>query len=99
VPDANTAEVTDNAARQRYELPVGGQIAFADYRRIQGAGGPVLVIPHVETPPSRRGGGVAAALMAGIVAHARAEGLKIAPVCPYAVAWFRRHPEAQDRLE
>jgi predicted GNAT family acetyltransferase len=86
--------VTDNQALSRFELDVDGQTAFADYRRGDGR----LVIPHVETPVALRGGGVASHLMQGIVDHARAEGLKIVPVCPYAVAWMRRHREYADLL-
>jgi predicted GNAT family acetyltransferase len=36
--------------------------------------------------------------MEGIAVLAREGGLKIAPRCPYAVAWFRRHPEDSDVL-
>jgi len=36
--------------------------------------------------------------MAGIAAHARAEGFKIVPSCPYASAWFARHPDEADLL-
>jgi predicted GNAT family acetyltransferase len=86
--------VTDNAARSRFELDEGGLIAFADYQREGGR----LVIPHVETPPALRGGGVAGRLMAGVALHARAEGLKIVPLCSYAAAWMRRHPEHGDLL-
>ena len=86
--------VTDNAPRHRYELVEHGQVAFADYQVRDG----VVVIPHVETPPSLRGGGMAGRLMQGIVEHARARGLKIAPVCPYAAAWLRRHPQHADLI-
>jgi predicted GNAT family acetyltransferase len=86
--------ISDNSALSRFELLVEGQLAFADYRREPGR----LVIPHVETPPALRGHGVAARLMDGVVAHARAEGLKITPLCSYAAAWFQRHREHQDLL-
>jgi predicted GNAT family acetyltransferase len=36
--------------------------------------------------------------MAGVVADARARGLKITPLCGYAAAWLRRHPDAADLL-
>ena len=94
--DEDAGGVVDNAARQRFELAVQGQIAIADYRRIERDGVAVLVIPHVETPPALRGGGVAGRLMAGIAAIARARAEKIVPSCPYAAAWFRRHPEEMD---
>jgi predicted GNAT family acetyltransferase len=37
--------------------------------------------------------------MEGIVARARAEGLKVVPICSYAVSWFRRHPDVGDVLK
>jgi predicted GNAT family acetyltransferase len=86
--------VTDNAARRRFELEEQGEIAFATYRR----DGDVVTIPHVEAPEALRGKGSAGRLMEGVVALARGQGFKIAPRCPYAAAWFRRHPEAADVL-
>lgn len=85
-------EFRDNAARNRFELEVDGQVAFADYRRQPGR----LVIPHVEAPPALRGTGAAGRLMEGVLAHARAEGLKVVPTCNYADAYIRRHKEHHD---
>jgi uncharacterized protein len=90
----NTGGVTDNPERSRFELDIGGQTVFATYRRQ----GPVLAIRHVEAPPPLRGTGAAGRLMQGIVEIARAEGLKVAPLCGYASAWMRRHKESQDLL-
>ena len=86
--------VTDNMVQHRFELTEDGGTAFAQYRRHPG----VLVIPHVEAPPALQGTGAAGRLMEGVVAHARAEGLKIVPSCPYATAWFKRHPNLADML-
>ena len=86
--------VTDNTARQRFELVEDGLTAFANYRR----SGANLVIPHVESPPPLRGKGTAARLMEGVVALARANGDTIMPLCSYARAWFLRHPEQGDVL-
>ena len=86
--------VIDNAARSRFELMEDGRMAFADYVRR----GEVLILPHVEADPALRGKGAAGRLMQGVVAQARAAGLKIRPTCSYAVAWMRRHPEEQDLL-
>jgi predicted GNAT family acetyltransferase len=86
--------VADNEAAQRFELNESGHTAFASYRR----SGDIVTIPHVEAPLELRGKGTAARLMEGIVALAREDAFKIVPTCPYAVAWFRRHPEASDVL-
>lgn len=94
VTDMGTMNVTDNTQLGRFELAENGQITFANYRR-EGAR---LAIRHVEAPPARRGKGSANRLMAGIVAHARTNGLTIIPICSYAVAWFRRHPDTADVL-
>jgi hypothetical protein len=34
--------------------------------------------------------------MQALAEHARAENLKLAPRCSYAVAWLKRHPEFDD---
>lgn len=84
--------ITNNVAKSRYELVEDGQVAFADYRLQSGR----LIIDHVESPPALRGTGVAGRLMQGVADEARTQGLKITPICSYAVAWLRRHPETQD---
>lgn len=89
-----TDAVTDNAGRSRFELEVDGQVVFASYRRMGGR----LAITHVEAPPALRGTGAAGRLMEGIAARARAEGVKLTPLCGYAAAWLRRHRQHADLL-
>jgi len=88
------SDVTDNASQQRYELDVDGQVVFATYRR----DGDVVSIRHVEAPVPLRGTGAADRLMQGIAAKARAEHLKLLPLCGYARSWLRRHREHRDVL-
>ncbi len=87
-------EVVDKAAKGRFELEVEGEVAFANYRREPGR----LVIPYVEAPTALRGTGAAGRLMEGVLAVARAEGLKVVPVCGYAAAYIRRHKQHHDLL-
>jgi len=86
--------ITDNSERQRYELDVDGQIVFALYRR----DGDTVHIRHVEAPVALRGTGAADRLMHGLAAKARAEHLKLLPLCGYARSWLRRHREYADLL-
>ena len=86
--------VRDNPSRCRYELEVDGQIVFLTYRR----DGNILTIPHVEAPPALRGTGAAGRLMEGVMHIARAENLRVVPICGYAAAWLRRHGEWRDLM-
>ena len=91
-------DLTDNPGRSRFEMPFdsddGERLVFADYIRR----GEALVIPHVEADPALRGSGAAGRFMRALADYARANGLKLAPTCGYAVAWFRRHPDDADVL-
>ena len=86
--------VTDQVSRQRFELVEDGKLAFADYRK----NGGTLVLPYVEADPALRGRGTAGRLMEGVMEIVRERGLKVQPVCSYAVAWLQRHPEHADLI-
>ena len=67
---------------------------FADYA----TKGDTRIILHVEADPALRGTGAADKFMRALSEYARAERLKLAPRCSYAVAWLKRHPEFSDIL-
>ena len=83
------AEVKDNPALGRFEMVESGQVVFADYRR----DGARLFIDHVEAPPALRGTGAAGRFMEGLAAQARHDGVTLVPICSYAAAWLKRHPQ------
>ena len=85
----------DNIEKQRFELVENGLIVFARYRQHDSR----YIIVYVEADPALRGSGAAGRLMTEIVALAREKKLQIVPRCAYAVAWFKRYPEAADVLE
>jgi len=85
----------DNTERQRFELVENGLTAFATYRRSDDR----VLIPHVESPVPLRGKGTADRLMRSVAEHLRRHQLKAVPLCGYARAWFRRHPEFADVLD
>jgi predicted GNAT family acetyltransferase len=57
-----------------------------------------IAIDHTGVPAAFRGRGIAELLVSRAIADARAEGLRILPLCSYVVAQFRRHPEWSDLL-
>ena len=88
-------KVTHNPAASAFEAQVGGQVARCEYRRHAGR----LDIVHTEVPPSAQGQGVAGALVREALAWARAEGLRVRPLCSYAEQYMREHPETHDLLD
>lgn len=90
-------EFRDNRDGQRFEQDFadadgGRRLVFCDYAQ-QGS---TRILLHVEADPALRGTGAARDFMQALAEHARAEGLKLAPRCSYAVAWLNRHREFDD---
>ncbi|PWR02842.1 N-acetyltransferase [Meridianimarinicoccus roseus] len=88
-------EDTDSKGRYAYDDGAGGPEAELTFSKL---GTSQIIIDHTEVPDAYRGLGVGIALVARAVADARAAGLKITPLCPYAAAQFRRHPDWHDVL-
>ena len=88
------SEVVDNRERHRFELEVEGVIAFASYEREDG----IVTFTHTIVPAKLQGRGIGSKLIKGALAVVRAEGLKVAPECPFVRAYIEKHPEQQDLL-
>lgn len=86
--------VSHRPEASRFECDVPGGPALCVYRRQ----GDLLLLTHTEVPPALEGRGIAAALVKATLDWARAEGLRVRPLCSYVAAYMRRHPETQDLL-
>ena len=84
----------DNIEKSRFELRVGDETVFADYRCQED----LLFITYVYAPPILRGTGAAGRLMDAVARRARDDGQRIVALCGYAGAWLRRHPAHRDLL-
>ena len=82
-----TCTISHNAALHRFETTVEGNLCVIDYRREDA----VVYLTHVGVPRPVGNRGIAAALTQAAFDWARAEGLQVMPVCPYVVAWVKRH--------
>ncbi|WP_416463693.1 GNAT family N-acetyltransferase [Sphingomonas sp. VDB2] len=91
---ADTGDVRNNEAEGRYELAVDGQLAIAAYDRREGA----LVFTHTQVPEALEGQGVGSRLVKDALADARAQNLKVVPLCEFVAAYIERHPQEQDLL-
>ena len=88
------SDVHDNPDEQRFELPVDGALAIAEYR----LDGPVITFTHTFVPEALRGRGIATRVVEGSLAAVRARGLSVEPQCATFVGYIRSHPETQDLL-
>ena len=86
------ADVRDNPAESRFELPIGNDIAFASYRRLPGR----VLITHTETPRALRGRGIASQLVKGALDLIRADGDKVIAGCGFVADYLDAHPEDAD---
>ena len=86
----------DFGSKGRYVYAADGAEAELTFSR---AGDRRLIIDHTGVPEAFRGQGIGLRLVARAVEDARAAGLKIIPLCPFAAAQFRRHPEWADVLD
>src|SRR6218665_2868313 len=91
VMPASAPDVIHNSHEQRFEATVEGHLNVADYVLSNGT----LVMTHAAVHPSLQGRGIAAAVVEGALAFARAEGLKVDPVCTYVQAYLHKHPESR----
>ena len=88
-------EIRRNDDAQRYELVIDGElVGVADYV----VNGSVVVVPHTEIASSRRGGGLGAVLVKGLLDDVRAQGCTVVPTCWFVREYIDQHPEEADLL-
>lgn len=86
-------KLTRDDASGRYELDLGdGERAIALFRKQ----GEALAITHTEVPTHLEGRGHGSALMRAVMDDIRARGERARPLCSFARAWIRRHPDVAD---
>ena len=89
-------ELEDHGHKGRYVVRnAGGAEAEMTFTR---SGDSRIIIDHTGVPDAFRGQGIGAKLVARAVEDARAAGKTILPLCPFAAAQFKRHPEWADVL-
>lgn len=86
--------VTHDQEAQRFEATVDGLRSLITYRRFLDR----LVLRHTEVPSPLEGKGLAAKLTRTALDFARANHLRVVPLCPYVSSFLRRYPEYQDLL-
>lgn len=96
--DNTDVEITleDNGSKGRYAVHGDGPDAEMTFTHV---GKTQMIIDHTEVPDAFRGQGIGLKLVQRAVDDARESGVKIIPLCPFAAAQFRRHPDWADVLK
>lgn len=89
-------EVRDEPAAQRFELRDDGELVGVATYVLAGS---VVVVPHTEISPDRRGEGLGAVLVVGLLEQTRAAGRTVRPLCWYVAEFVGEHPEYDDVVE
>lgn len=87
--DLDQLEVIHNKDEKRFELWIDGCLCKLDYLQ----DGKNFVITHVGVHPEFRGHGVAGKITQAGLEYAKQGSLRVIPMCSYAAAYIRRHPE------
>lgn len=82
-------EIINNKSERCFEVSVNGLLSKLDYLQDEDT----FVITHVGVHPDLRGQGMAGKLTQAGLEYAKARSLRVIPMCPYAAAYIRRHPQ------
>jgi len=85
-------DVRNNQSSSRYELLDGDEVVGIGDYRIEGD---VVVLPHTEVSPSRRGQGLGAVLVRGMLDDLDRSGRKVVPACWFVAEFIDGHPDYQ----
>ncbi len=81
-------DFTNQTEQQRYAAWQNNQVvAFAEYRATTGA----LMLTHTEVNQDLEGQGVGSSLIRFALDDIRNKGLHVVPMCPFVVAFIKRH--------
>ncbi len=93
--DPTEIPVVHNTTAKRFEITLNSKTAYSKYQ----LGGGKIIIGHTEVPEELEGRGLASRIVSTALDYARAQNLKVLPICPFAKSFIGRHLEYQDLLE
>ena len=88
---AKSAPVVHNAANQRFEMDVDGQLSVLEYTFKNHR----LFLTHTEVPPALQNQGLGTKLAHAALEYARKNELNVVAICPFVKEYVGSHPEYQ----
>jgi predicted GNAT family acetyltransferase len=87
--------IEHDAAAHRFVDRLAEGDAYLSYTSANGA----LDLQHTVVPAAARGRGVGESLVQAAMAHAREQGVRVIPSCPFVQSWLDEHPDARDLVQ
>jgi uncharacterized protein len=88
---AKSAAVVHNAASQRFEMDVDGQLSVLEYTFKNQR----LFLTHTEVPSALQSHGLGTKLAHAALEYARQNELTVVAICPFVKEYVHSHPEYQ----
>ena len=86
-------DVQHDATARRFSIALPEGMAYLAYAP---AGEGTIDLQHTIVPPEAQGHGIASALALAAFEHARANGLRVIPSCPFVSEWLEGHADQRD---
>jgi predicted GNAT family acetyltransferase len=83
-------ELIDNAEESRYEFHIRKYVPVIEYIKNDNKD---IYLVHTEVPVELEGKGIAGKLVEAVLNDIEKKGLRLIPLCPFAVSYIKRHPE------
>lgn len=80
---------------QQFRVGAGAEAAVLQYRLTENR----ITFLHTFVPKALRGKRIAQRLAHAGLEHAKTEGRRVVPICPFVQAYLRKHPEYQALVE
>jgi hypothetical protein len=88
-------DVRHDPLAMRFALELEGHLAVLDYQLADGK----IVFTHTHVPDELGGRGIGSRLARAGLEHARAQGLRVLPLCSFIAGYIQKHPEYQALVE
>lgn len=78
-----------NESENQFQLEINGYTVLIEYKEH----GKKIWLIHTESPAELQGKGAATAIIEKTLAYIEENGYRLIPLCPFVVAYMKRHTE------
>lgn len=89
-----TQDIQHLQDQNRFELVINNLTSYIDYKLVNN----VMEIHHTVVPKELGGQGLAGKITQFALDTAKKNSWQVKPICSYAVAYIKKHPQYQDLL-